>query len=113
MVGYALKAADTLAADGISVEVIDPRTLAPLDIETIVPSVRKTGRLVIAHEANLTGGVGGEIAAQVQHEAFAYLDAPIERVGARDCPVPFAPVLEDYVLPRDRDVVAAVRQTLR
>ena len=112
MVGYALKAADTLAEEGASVEVIDPRTLVPLDLETICASVRKTNRLVIAHEACVTGGAGAEIAAQVMHEAFSYLDAPIERVGAKDSPIPFAPVLEHYILPNDRDVVEAARRTL-
>jgi len=113
MVGYALKAASALATEGISVEVIDPRTLVPLDIETIVASVKRTHRLVIAHEACVTGGIGGEIAAQVGYDAFEYLDAPIERVGAKDCPIPFAPVLEEHVLPDDRDVMDAVRRTLR
>lgn len=113
MVAYALKAADALAAEGIAVEVIDPRTLVPLDIETIVASVRRTQRLVIAHEACVTGGIGGEIAARVGYDAFDYLDAPIERVGAKDSPIPFAPVLEQYVLPDDRDVIEAVRRALR
>ena len=112
MVGYALKAAGALAAEGISVEVIDPRTLVPLDIETIVASVKRTHRLVIAHEACVTGGIGGEIAARVGYDAFEYLDAPIERVGAKDSPIPFAPILEEYVLPDDRDVMEAVRRTL-
>jgi len=112
MVGFALKAADTLAREGVSVEVIDPRTLVPLDIEGICASVKKTNRLVIAHEACLTGGAGAEIAAQVQHEVFSYLDAPIERVGAKDSPIPFAPALEHYILPNDKDVVEAARRTL-
>ena len=112
MVGFALKAADTLAQEGVSVEVIDPRTLVPLDIKAICASVKKTNRLVIAHEACLTGGAGAEIAAQVQHEVFSYLDAPIERVGAKDSPIPFAPVLENYILPNDKDVVEAARRTL-
>jgi len=113
MVSYALKAADTLAAEGVSVEVIDPRTLVPLDVETIVASVKKTNRLVIAHEACVTGGVGAEIAARVGHDAFEYLDAPIERVGAKDSPIPFSPVLEKFILPDDEDVIEAVRRTLR
>ena len=113
MVSYALKAADTLAAEGVSVEVIDPRTLVPLDVETIVASVKRTNHLVIAHEACVTGGVGAEIAAQVSHDAFEYLDAPIERVGAKDSPIPFSPVLEEYILPDDEDVIEAVRRTLR
>jgi len=113
MVSYALKAADTLAAEGVSVEVIDPRTLVPLDVETIVASVKKTNRLVIAHEACVTGGVGAEIAARVGHDAFEYLDAPIERVGAKDSPIPFSPVLEKFILPDHEDVIEAVRRTLR
>ncbi len=107
MVQYSLKAADQLADLGISAEVIDPRTLAPLDISTVVQSVKKTGRLIVAHEANLTGGVGGEITSQVVYQAFDYLLAPVERVAAKDSPVPFNPRLEKEVLPDDRDVVAA------
>lgn len=112
MVQYALKAADQLAGQGISAEVIDPRTLAPLDIVTIVQSVQKTGRLVVAHEANLTCGVGAEIASRVAYQAFDYLLAPIERVAAKDSPVPFNPRLEKEVLPDDRDVVAAVSRVV-
>ncbi|MGC8877615.1 MAG: alpha-ketoacid dehydrogenase subunit beta [Anaerolineae bacterium] len=112
MVDFSLKAAEQLAAEGISVEVIDPRTLVPLDIETIVRSVQKTGRLVIAHEACITGGVGAEIAAQVTYRAFDYLVAPVERVGAKDSPIPFSPVLERTILPDDQDVIAAVHRTL-
>lgn len=108
MVGFALKAADRLAEQNISLEVIDPRTLAPFDVETIVNSVRKTGRLVIAHEACVTGGVGGEIASQVAYRAFDYLSAPIERVGAKDSPIPFSPILEREILPDDQDIVEAV-----
>lgn len=112
MVGFALRAADRLMEEGISLEVIDPRSIAPLDIDTIVESVQKTNRLVVAHEACLTGGVGAEIASRVAHDAFYYLDAPIERVGAKDTPIPFAPVLEEYVLPDDSDLVEAVRRVL-
>jgi pyruvate/2-oxoglutarate/acetoin dehydrogenase E1 component len=112
MVGFSLKAADKLAEEGVSVEVIDPRTLMPLDIDTIVQSVRKTGRLVIAHEACVTGGVGGEIGSQVAYRAFDYLAAPVERVGAKDSPIPFAPILEREVLPDDQDVVGAVYRAM-
>jgi pyruvate dehydrogenase E1 component beta subunit len=112
MVDFSLKAAEKLAAEGISLEIIDPRTLAPLDIESILKSVQKTGHLVVAHEANVTGGVGAEIAAQVAYRAFDYLHAPIERVGAKDSPVPFAPVLEREILPDDQDVIHAVRRSL-
>lgn len=112
MVDYSLKAAETLEAEGISVEVIDPRTIAPLDIDTIVKSVRKTGKLVVAHEANLTGGIGAEIAAQVGYRAFDYLQAPIERVAAKDSPIPFAPILEKEILPDDQDVLDAVHRVM-
>lgn len=108
MVGFALKAAERLALEGVSLEVVDPRTLAPLDIETILRSVRKTGRLVVAHEACVTGGVGAEIASRVAYQAFDYLAAPIERVGAKDSPIPFSPILEREILPDDEDVVEAV-----
>ena len=112
MVGFAEQAAETLAAEGISAEIIDPRTIAPMDWTTIYDSVRKTGRLVVAHEANLTGGVGAEIAARAAHACFDYLQAPIERVAAPDSPVPFAPVLERAVLPDESHVAAAVRRVM-
>jgi pyruvate dehydrogenase E1 component beta subunit len=112
LVDEALVAAERLAADGIEAEVIDPRTLVPLDIETIVESVRRTNRLVIAHEAVEHGGFGAEIAAQVQAAAFDDLDAPIERVGAPFTPVPFSPPLEDAYVPGADEVVAAVRRAL-
>ena len=113
LVHDALAAADRLAAeDGIEAEVIDPRTLVPLDVEAIVESVKRTGRLVIAHEAVEHGGFGAEIAAQVQRSAFDYLDAPIERVGAPFAPIPLSPPLEDAYLPGANDVVVAVRAML-
>jgi pyruvate dehydrogenase E1 component beta subunit len=108
MVDFSLKAADKLADEGVSLEIIDPRTLAPLDIETILASVQKTGRMVVAHEAMVTGGVGAEIAAQVSYRALDYLEAPIERVGAKDSPIPFSPILEHEILPDDTDIVKAV-----
>lgn len=112
MVDFALKAAQELADDGISLEIIDPRTLVPLDIDTIVRSVRKTGRLVVAHEACVTGGAGAEIAAQVTYRALDYLLAPVERVGAKDSPIPFTPILEREVLPDDQNVVEAVHRAM-
>jgi pyruvate dehydrogenase E1 component beta subunit len=112
LVHEALKAAQEAESDGISVEVVDPRTLLPLDEEAIVGSVRKTTRCVVAHEAVVRMGFGAEIAAIVQHGAFDYLDAPIERVGAMFTPVPFAPVMEQYVIPDAEDVLAAVRRTV-
>jgi acetoin:2,6-dichlorophenolindophenol oxidoreductase subunit beta len=112
LVPEALDAADRLEADGIEVEVIDPRTLVPLDLETIVESVARTHRLVVAHEAVRNGGFGAELAAQVQEAAFDELDAPIERVGAPFAPIPFSPPLEDAYLPGLTEVVAAVRRVL-
>jgi pyruvate/2-oxoglutarate/acetoin dehydrogenase E1 component len=112
LVGEALAAADRLAGQGVEAEVIDPRTLVPLDLETIVESVRRTNRLVVAHEAVEHGGFGAEIAAAVQAAAFDYLDAPIERVGAPFTPVPLSPPLEDAYLPGGVEVYAAARATL-
>jgi len=112
LVHEALKAAEEAEQDGISVEVVDPRTLLPLDEETIVASVRKTSRCVVAHEAVVRMGFGAEVAAIVQHQAFDYLDAPVERVGAKFAPIPFAPVMEEYVIPHAEDVLAAVRRTM-
>lgn len=105
----ALEAAEDLAARGISAEVIDPRTLFPLDLDSIVESVKKTGRLVVTHEAVERGGFGAELAAQVGVHAFDYLDAPIQRVAAPSVPIPFAPVLEQRVMIDAADIVAAVQ----
>jgi acetoin:2,6-dichlorophenolindophenol oxidoreductase subunit beta len=114
LVHDALAAAELLAREhGVEAEVIDPRTLVPLDLATIVDSVRRTGRLVVAHEAVQHGGFGAEIAAQVQAEAFDYLDAPIERVGAPFAPIPLSPPLEDAYLPGVEELVAAARRTLQ
>jgi len=109
MVHTALEAAETLAADGISAEVIDPRTISPLDATTIVESVKKTHGLVIAHEAVKTGGVGAEIAAQMAEAAFDYLDAPIARIGAPFTPVPFSIPLEQAFIPSAADIVKVVK----
>ena len=105
----ALAAADELGKDGIDAEVIDPRSLVPLDKELILSSVRKTGRLVIVEEDNLTGGWAADIAALVADEAFDWLDAPIKRVSAPDTPVPFAPIMEQFYVPSAQRVVDAVR----
>jgi pyruvate dehydrogenase E1 component beta subunit len=112
LVGEAIAAAEQLSAEGIEVEVIDPRTLVPLDVATILESVRRTHRLVVAHEAVVHGGFGAEIAAVVQAAAFDELDAPIARVGAPFTPVPFSPPLEDDYVPGRAEVDAAVRATL-
>jgi 2-oxoisovalerate dehydrogenase E1 component len=112
LVHESLAAAKELAAQGIEVEVIDPRTLVPLDLDTIVESVSRTHRLVVAHEAVEHGGFGAEIVAQVQAAAFDELDAPIARVGAPFAPIPFSPQLEDAYLPGRDEVIAAVRQAV-
>ncbi len=112
LVHEALKAAAELEQDGISVEVWDPRTLLPLDEESLIASVAKTHRCVVAHEAVTRMGWGAEIAAIVQEQAFDELDAPIRRVGSKFAPLPFAPVMEQYVVPHKADVVAAVHETL-
>jgi pyruvate dehydrogenase E1 component beta subunit len=112
LVGEAVTAARALESDGVSLEVIDLRSLAPLDLDTIVASVRKTGRAVLAHEAVETGGWGAEVAARLQHAAFDYLDAPVERVGAPDAPVPASPPLEAAFVPGQEEIVAGARRTL-
>jgi len=111
LVHESLKAAQDAEGDGISVEVVDPRTLQPLDEETIIESVKKTNRCVIAHEAITRMGWGAEVAALVQEKAFDWLDAPVERVGAKFTPLPFAPVMEQYVVPHAADVLNAVKRT--
>jgi len=112
MVLYALEAAEILAADGISAEVIDPRTLVPLDENTILESVHKTNRLVVVNEAVERCGWAAEVAAMVQKRAFSDLDAPIERVCARNVPLPFQPELETFVLPSVADIVQAAKTSL-
>jgi len=107
----ALDAAEMLEKeDGLSVEVIDLRTLAPLDKEAILATVKKTNRVMILHEASLTGGIGGEISAIIAEEAFEWLDAPVIRVASIDSPVPFAPQMEDYYLPQVGEIVEAARK---
>jgi pyruvate/2-oxoglutarate/acetoin dehydrogenase E1 component len=112
MVGPALAAADELAAEGISAEVIDPRTISPLDVETIANSVKKTSRMIVVHEAVEQGGFGAEIAARLQQEAFYYLDSPIVRVAAPFAPVPASPILEKEFLPGKKRIVDAARKAL-
>jgi pyruvate/2-oxoglutarate/acetoin dehydrogenase E1 component len=115
MVQHALDVAERLAQGPapISCEVIDPRTLVPLDVPTLVNSVRKTGRVVIAHEAHRRAGPGAEIAAVIAEEALDYLDSPIARIAARNVPLPYAPALEAYVLPGANDIERAVRALIR
>jgi len=109
MVPVALKAAEELAKDGISCEVIDPRTIRPLDIKTIVESVKKTNRVVIAEESHPFAGVGAEISAEINERAFDYLDAPVKRVSGVDVPMPYARNLEQLAIPDVAEVIAAVR----
>jgi acetoin:2,6-dichlorophenolindophenol oxidoreductase subunit beta len=112
LVHEALSAAAQAEEQGVSVEVVDPRTLQPLDEPTIVESVKKTNRCVVAHEAVTRMGFGAEIAAVVQYQAFDWLDAPIERVGAKFTPLPFAPVMEEWVVPHAEDVLQAINRTV-
>src|SRR5437867_4519476 len=112
LVHEALKAAEEAEGEGVSVEVLDPRTLQPLDEETLIASVRKTNRAVVAHEAVTRMGFGAEVASVLQYQAFDWLDAPIERVGARFTPLPFAPVMEQFVVPHADDVLQAVYRTV-
>ncbi len=110
MVHEAIAAAELVAADGISIEVIDLRTVAPLDVSTILDSVHKTSRLLIAHEAVVPFGVGAELAAIVAREGFWDLDAPIERIGAAATPPPYSPDLERAWLPDRDDIADAIRR---
>jgi pyruvate/2-oxoglutarate/acetoin dehydrogenase E1 component len=112
MVHKALEVAEELAKDGISVEVIDPRTLVPLDKKTLIDSVKKTGRLVLVTEETKTGATTAEISAMVQEEAFDWLDAPIKRVNAPDTPVPFSPTLENYFIPDNKRIADAIREVV-
>jgi len=112
MLATSLEAAEELSSDGVSVEVIDPRTLSPLDVGTIVTSVKKTSRLIIIHEAVEQGGIGAEIATQVQQQAFYYLDSPIARVAAPFAPVPTSPALEKCFVPGKDLIIRAARQAL-
>jgi acetoin:2,6-dichlorophenolindophenol oxidoreductase subunit beta len=112
LVHESLKAAEQAAEEGISVEVFDPRTLQPLDEDALIASVKKTNRAVVAHEAVTRMGWGAEVAAIVQEKAFDYLDAPVARVGAKFTPIPFAPVMEEWVVPHARDVLAAIKKTV-
>src|SRR5947199_5268691 len=112
LVHEALSAAEEAEKEGVSVEVVDPRTLQPLDEEALVASVKKTNRCVVAHEAVVRGGFGAEVAAVVQEKAFDWLDASVERVGAKFAPLPFAPVMEEYVVPHAADVLEAIGRTV-
>lgn len=112
MVPKALIAAEELAKEGISAEVLDPRTLNPLDMETILNSVKKTKNVLTVSEACLTGGPGSEIAARIISEAFDYLDSPIKRIGALDTPVPFSPTMEKFYVPNEKKIIDGVKEVL-
>ncbi len=112
MVHKALAAAEELGKQGVDVEIIDPRTLVPLDKKTITDSVRKTGRIIIVTEDCKTGGASAEIAAMIAEEALDYLDAPIKRVAEPDTPIPFSPPLEQFVLPDEEGIIKAVNEIL-
>ena len=113
MVYTALDAAARLADEGIEAEVLDLRSLAPLDREAVLTSVAKTSRVLLLHEARLTGGIGGELAAIIAEEAFVYLDAPVTRIASADTPVPYAPPLEAAFLPSVDKVVAAAKTLVK
>jgi len=110
MVHLALEAAATLANDGIELEVVDLRTLVPLDKERVLDSVKKTSKVILLHEDVRTGGIAGELAAIIAEEAFEYLDGPIMRITAPDTPVPYSPPLEEFFLPKTSDIIRVARQ---
>jgi 2-oxoisovalerate dehydrogenase E1 component len=110
-VGWALEAAEQLAAEGVELEVVDLRTLLPWDRETVMSSVRRTGRVLVLHEAPSTGGFGGEIASSISQECFEWLDAPVSRLGGLDMPIPFSRALEEIYSPRSR-VLSTLRTLL-
>jgi len=112
MVYNALEAAEALAKDGVQTDVLDLRSLAPLDEEAILETASKTGKVIVLHEACLTGGAGGEIAARIAEKAFEFLDAPIMRVAAKDTPVPYSPPLEQFFLPQTEGVLETARRLL-
>ncbi len=113
MIYVADEAADALAKDGVSVEILDLRSIVPFDEEAILESVAKTNRVIILHEAPLTGGAGAEFAARIAEKAFDYLDAPVKRVASLDVPTPYSPPLEEFYLPNRDKVLAAARELLR
>lgn len=113
MVGKSLKVAREMEAKGVDIEVIDPISLVPLDTKSIIKSVKKTGRVIIASNGPISNGPGNEILARINEGAFEYLDAPILRVSDKDCPVPFSPVLENQVVAQEQDIFKAVEKLIR
>lgn len=113
MVGKALEAAKRLAADGIDAEVIDPRGIRPFDFDAVINSIRKTGHVILVHEAPVVGGPAGEVAAVIAERALTYLEAPIKRIGAADVPIPQNASLERFVVPQVEDIVATAREIVR
>lgn len=112
MLHRCLSVANKLSKEGIEVEVIDLRSLCPLDIETVAASVKKTNKVAIVHQAALTGGVGAEVGMRITEAVFDYLDAPVKRIAARDVPVPFSPVLEDFVVPSEERIEEEIKKML-
>jgi acetoin:2,6-dichlorophenolindophenol oxidoreductase subunit beta len=112
MLGVAMSAAAKLAEEAVDVEIVDLRTLVPLDTETLLASIRKTGRLVVLHEATRTGGFGGEVASVVMEQAFDSLKAPLRRVTGPDIPVPASPPLERFYIPNDEQLITAIKEIL-
>ena len=113
MVDMAVKGLKELENDGISVEIIDPRTLVPFDEDTIIKSVQKTGRALVVHEAWKTGGIGAEIASRINEKCWNDLKAPVSRIGAKDVPIPFSPVLEEFVLPSTQKIVQEIKSVIK
>ncbi len=111
-VNFAIEAADKLAKEGISVEVIDLRSLVPLDFEAIAKSIKKTHRVVIAQEAPMRGGFAGELSAQIQEKLFDYLDAPVKRVASANVVIPFSPVLEDAIFPKAPEIMEGIKEVM-
>jgi len=112
MLHRCLSVAEKLSKEGIEVEVIDVRSLYPLDMETIAASVKKTNKVAIVHQASLTGGVGAEVGMRITETVFDYLDAPVKRIAAQDVPVPFSPILEDFVVPTEGRIEGQIKRML-
>lgn len=113
MVHRCLSAAEKLCQEGINIEVIDLRSLSPLDLETVINSVKKTNKVAIVHQACLTGGLGAEIGMRIVEAAFDYLDSPVKRIGSLDVPVPFSPPLEDFVVPTEEKIAEEIKKIVR